>query len=147
MMTKTYRILADAIATAVALQAALIAFATFGLMNDLDGGKVLDRSYDGNAGWMLHAVIGDVVIPLMALILMIVAVRAKVPGGVRWAAVVLGVVIVQVALAGVAHAASVVGLLHGLNALILFTVALLAARRGRAQSGAGEPAPSVVAGR
>ena len=127
MMGKAYSILADGIAAAVALQAALIGFAAFGLMNDLDGGEVLDHTYGGNAGWNLHAVVGDVLIPLMAIALVIVAVLARLPGGVRWAAAVLGVVVLQVVLAGIAHAAAVVGLLHGLNALVLFTVALIAA--------------------
>jgi hypothetical protein len=69
------------------------------------------------------------VMPLLALLLLIVSFFARVAGGVKWAAFVFGLVILQVALAFVSFAAPVVGALHGLNALALLAVAGLAARR------------------
>ena len=54
---------------------------------------------------------------------------ARIPGGATWAGVVFGVVVLQVMFAFVAFGAEVAGLLHGANALVLFTVALYAGLR------------------
>ncbi len=78
---------------------------------------------------MLHGIIGMMLIPLLALVLLIISFFAKIPGGVKWAGIVLGLVVLQVALGIFGHETPYSGLLHGLNALILFTVALLAGRR------------------
>jgi hypothetical protein len=128
-MKITYRVLAYLIATGVMLQAAFIAFAVFGLIHDIDSGQVVDQSYEGNAGPSLHGITGMMVIPLLAIVFLIVSFFARIRGGVTWAGIVLGVVFLQVTLAFVAFGAEVVGLLHGFNALVLFTVALYAGLR------------------
>jgi heme A synthase len=73
------------------------------------------------------------------LILVIVSFFAKIPGGTKWALIVFGVVVLQYALAFFARIGSLpaLGALHGLNALILFGVAVMAAMRVRT---AGRPA-------
>jgi hypothetical protein len=48
---------------------------------------------------------------------------------VKWAALVLAAVVVQVALGMFGHEAAVFGLLHGINALLLFSLAVVAGRR------------------
>jgi heme A synthase len=71
------------------------------------------------------------VIPLVALALFICSFFARVPGGVKWAGVVLLLVVVQILLGMFAHVIAALGALHGLNALLLFTAALYTARRVR----------------
>ena len=137
-MKSAYRALAYLIAAGVPLQAAFIAFVMFGLIHDVDQGEVVSQSYEPNAGASLHGITGMLIIPSLAIILMIVSFFARVPRGVMWAGIIFGVVLLQVTFAFVAFGAEVVGLLHGFNALVLFTMALYAglrvARAGRAAS-------------
>ncbi len=142
-MRSTYRVLAYLIVIGVLVQAATIAFAWFDVLNAVDGGAVLDENFEGNAGHMLHAISGMMVVPALALILLIVSFFAKIPRGVKWAAVVFGVVVLQYVLAIVGFGAPIVGALHGINALVLLVVADQAARRaGRGVAGAESPRPA-----
>lgn len=139
-MKSTYRALAYIIAAGVPLQAAFIAFMVFGIWHDVDQGEVVYQDYEPNAGAPLHGITGMLVIPSLAIILMIVSFFARIPRGVAWAGVVLGVVLLQVTLAFVAFGAEIVGLLHGFNALVLFCVALYAALRvNRTRRPASDP--------
>ena len=128
-MRKVYRGIALLIALGVVLQASAIAFAWFQVIGDIDGGAVINSDYDGNAGHVLHGIVGMMVIPLLALLLLAVSPFTKVKGASRWAAFVLLAVVTQVVLAFVAFGAAAVGALHGANALVLLGVALTAARR------------------
>lgn len=110
-------------------QAAVIAYAWFTVINDLDGGAVIDESYEGNVGHAAHAVIGMYVIPLLALALLVVSFFARLDGGVKWALRVVGLVVLQFLLAMFAFGLPAVGALHGLNALVIFVVSYQAARR------------------
>ena len=137
-MKSAYRWLAYIIAAEVAVQAAAIAFAAFGLFKWVEDGGTLNKAvmesdqepdFSGAVGFMIHGMNGEMLIPLLALVLLVVSFFAKVPGGVKWAGFVLLAVVVQVLLGLFAHGAPGLGALHGINALILFTVALVAARR------------------
>src|SRR5262245_21563068 len=97
-MTGAYRGLAHGIAGCVALQAAFIAWAMFGLGGDREGGTVIGKSYAGNAGWDLHSAFGMIVIPLLAFALLGVAFATKLPKAITWALILAGLVIVQVVL-------------------------------------------------
>jgi hypothetical protein len=68
-------------------------------------------------------------IPLVALIFLIVSFFAKIPGGVAWAAGVFGLVVLQVFLGLFGHETPYLGLLHGANALAVFSVAFMAGKR------------------
>jgi hypothetical protein len=59
----------------------------------------------------------------------LLAIGAKITRGVLWAAIPFGLIVVQFFLAYAAYSAAIIGVLHGLNALAIFAVALLAARR------------------
>jgi len=83
---------------------------------------------------MVHGINGMMVIPLLALVLLIVSFFAKVPGGVKWAALVLLAVVIQVTLGIFGHENAVFGLLHGLNALLLFSLAFMAGKRLKSQA-------------
>ena len=77
---------------------------------------------------MLHF-FGAMLIVLLALVLLIISFFAKVPGGAKWAGFVLLAAVLQFAFGIFGHETPWSGLLHGLNALVLFSVAL----HGRAQ--------------
>ena len=136
-MRTAYRVLALLIPVLVALQAALIAFGQFGLeawvADDNNYTKQAQSGGDatGAVGITLHGIIGTSVIPLVALVLLVVAFFAHVPGGRKWAAFVLLDVVVQILLAVLADEVPAVGLLHGLNAFLLFGLAMMAAQRAR----------------
>jgi hypothetical protein len=124
-MKTAYRVSAYLLALSVAVQAALIAFGAFALEDNIDNGPV---SNGDTTGVTLHHSFAYVVL-LFGVVLFAVSFGAKVTCGVRWAALACGLIVAQFLLAYAAYSAPVVGVLHGLNALAIFTVALLAARR------------------
>ena len=71
------------------------------------------------------------IIPVLALLLLIVSFFAKVPGGVMWAGLILLDVVVQVMLGLFGHEVPAIGALHGINALILFGLAVTAPMRAK----------------
>ena len=141
-MRAAYRILAGLVAIGVVLQAMFIALAWFLAIKDMDDGLVIDKNYDGNIGHSLHGQVGMLAIPIVALLLLIVSFFAKVDGGIKWALYVFGLVVLQIVLAFASFAAPVVGLLHGLNAFALLSVAAMAARR---VARTGQPAAAETA--
>ena len=136
-MKATYRVLAYLVALGVVVQAAAIAFAYFGLGKWIEDGGVLDKAtmesegtgFTGVVGFMIHGIAGEMVIPAIALILLVVSFFAKVPGGVLWAGIVVVLTVLQVALGLLGFAVVGLGLLHGVNALAMFAVAAMAAHR------------------
>ncbi|MGN6171932.1 MAG: hypothetical protein ACTHPS_03100 [Streptosporangiaceae bacterium] len=124
-MRTGYRVLACMLALSVAIQASLIAFDAFALENNIDKGPV---SNGDTTGVTLHHSFAYVVL-LFAVALLAVSFGAKVERGVRWAAIPLVLVAVQFFLAYTAYSAAIIGVLHGLNALAIFAVALLAGHR------------------
>lgn len=135
-MRSVYKFLGYAISVLVAVQAAAIAVALFGLTKWVDDGGTLNSAamesgeqlFGEEWGFMVHGIGGEMLIPLVALVLLIVSFFAKVPGGVKWAAFIVVDVILQVAFAFIAFGAPAVGVLHGLNALVLFGLGIMAAR-------------------
>jgi len=77
---------------------------------------------------------------LLGLALLIVAFFAKVPRGVMWAGIVLASIVVQVFAGILGHDAPYIGMIHGLNAFVLFSAAGYAARLTRTAD-AGAPTP------
>ncbi len=141
-MKNVYRVLAYAIAAFVAVQSATVAFAMFGLFSYIEGGGAVDKAsmesesanFTGDVGFMLHGMGGMTLIPLLALLLLIVSFFAKIPSGVTWALIVLSAVVVQVALGLFAFGTPILGILHGVLALVLFGLAWTAAQRVRGAS-------------
>jgi len=155
-MRKTYLVLARLIAILVVIQAMAIVWAISGLFKWIDDGETLDKSvmegwesepptFDGAIGHFLHAlVLGQGVIPLAGLLLLIVAFFAKVPRGVMLAAVVVVLIVVQVLLGINSQGTPLFGMLHGLNAFILFGACMAAAMAAK-NAGAAEETPAPVA--
>jgi hypothetical protein len=150
-MKQAYRVLAFLVAAGVMLQAAAVAYGMFGLLKWVENGGTLDQSTEltpdlgGYTGFSLHATGGIVVVPLIALLFLISSFFAKVPGGVKWALIVFGLTVLQVALGLFSHEVAGLGWLHGLNALLVFGTAVTAGMRvARAvanKDAADEPVP------
>ncbi|GAB3423625.1 COX15/CtaA family protein [Flindersiella endophytica] len=138
-MKTVYKVLAYLVAAEVMVQAMLMVFAIAGLGIWVDSGGVFDKSVmesEGSpfpevVGFMLHGMNGMMVIPALALILLIISFFTRLPGAVKWAAVVLLLVITQILLGMFGHVFAALGALHGLNALLLFSAAVYTARRVR----------------
>ncbi|HET6259014.1 hypothetical protein [Pseudonocardia sp.] len=139
-MKTVYRVLAYLVALAVVIQAATIAFAVFGLLKWIDDGGVLDRaatrsgpdSFTGASGFVAHGTNGQMIVPILAVLLLVVSFFAKVQSGVVWAGAVLLTVVVEVVLGTFAHALPELGILHGILAIALFAIAVIAARQAEA---------------
>jgi hypothetical protein len=139
-MRSVYRVLAYLVALEVVVQTALIAFAFFGLRKWIAGGGVLDAAairnhtatYTGAEGITVHGINGQMIVPVIAVLLLVTSFFAKVPGGVLWAAITLVTVVVQVLLGIFGSAATGLGVLHGVVAIALFVIAVIAGRRADA---------------
>ncbi len=145
-MVNTYRILAMTIAVLVGVQAASHAWASAGIGAYVTGGGVIDASLmegDGPMpfveiiGFIVHGVNGGIAIPAVALALLVVSFFTKVPGALKWAGIVLGLVAVQMTLGYSARELALLALFHGLNALLLFAAALVAWRTPKRATAAG----------
>jgi hypothetical protein len=130
-MRATYRVLALLIAAGVVVQAAFIAIAWFQVLHDTDSGAVFDKNSEGNWAHAAHGLAGSMVIPIIAIVLLILSFFARIPGGVKWAAITFGVVVLQILFAFLGFAAPVLGALHAINAFALAGVASMAARQAR----------------
>jgi Family of unknown function (DUF6220) len=138
-MRTAYRVLAFVIAAEVAIQAAAIAYAYFGLGVWIDGGGILDKAtvenesatFTGDGGFALHGINGQMVIPVLVIVFFVLSFFAKVPRGVMWAGVTFGLVVLQVLLGLFGHVVPLLGALHGINALLIFGVAVMAAMAAR----------------
>jgi hypothetical protein len=152
-MRNVYRWLAYLLAAEVVIQAMAIAYALAGLGKwvEDDGGvlnkQVLDSDdalhFHGVGGFATHGINGTMIIPILVLLLLVVSFFAKVPNGVKNAAILVGMVILQVALGIALHGVPYVAFLHVLNA---FAILVFAFQTGRAASvaPATEPADSVA---
>lgn len=137
-MITTYRILAYTIAVLVGVQAASHAWASAGIGLFIANGGVVDKSmmedtggplpFPEVVGIIVHGINGGMIIPAVALTLLVVSFFARVKGAVRWAVIVLVVVAIQITLGYEGHGLPLLALFHGLNALILFGCAIVAAR-------------------
>jgi hypothetical protein len=142
-MRTAYKVLAYLVAAEVAVQAMVMVWAIAGLGKWVDGGGVFDKSViegsiEGGAmafpevlGILVHGINGMFVVPGLALLLVIVSFFTKVRGAIKWALIVFVLVVAQGQIGFLGHEFPLAGLLHGLNALALFAVALYAARRLR----------------
>ena len=150
---KAYRFLAFMIAALVVVQAGAIAWAYFGLSSWItdEGGVVnkellectdCEQEFTAEWGFAIHMFFnGLVLIPLTSLVLLIVSFFAKVPTGVKLAATVFGLVVLQVLVlpALSREVGSGFGALHGVNALVLMGIAIMAGQRASRAIG-GTPA-------
>lgn len=139
-MKKAYTALAHTIALLVVLQAAFMAWAIFGFGKWIDDGNTFDKSvldcddcgwnFVEERGFMFHGISGAMVIPAIGLILLIVAFFAKIPGGVKYAAILFVLILIQGQVLGMmGHDVPFLGAIHGANALLILGLAIWAGLR------------------
>jgi hypothetical protein len=140
-MRRAYHVLAYLIAVEVVVQAMMIATGVAGFSHWVEDGATVNKhvldnepSFTGSWGFAVHGINGEMLIPLLAIILLIVSFFAKVAGGTRWALYILGLIVVQVVLGVSQEDVPYLGLLHGANALAIFSIAIVTARRAKAQT-------------
>ncbi len=147
-MRKTYSVIAWIIAGGVVVQAAAIAFAFGGLLHHVSEGGVVDKAlvesreapFVGELGFILHALVGAGLIPLLAIALLVVSFLVRTRGARLWAAITFGLVVMQVTLGFSIIALPYLGLIHGANALaIVVTASVAALRVQRVRAVATEP--------
>jgi hypothetical protein len=127
-----YRVLAFIVAAGVVIQAIAVVWAISGESKWISNGGVMDKAvvesrefvFPEVLGYAIHGILGGLVIPILALILLIVSFFAKFPGAVKWAGLVFALVAVQSMLGYASHDIPAMGALHGLNALLLFSSAI-----------------------
>jgi hypothetical protein len=103
-----------------------------------------DQEFFAEWGFAFHMFfVGFLLIPLTSLITLIVSFFSKVPGAPKWAGAIVVLVILQVFVfpALAREVDPVFGALHGINALVMLGVALMAGKR----AGATTAAPTDVA--
>jgi hypothetical protein len=65
------------------------------------------------------------------MLLLIVSFFAKVRRGITWALILLGTVLLQIVLALVGFGIPAIGALHGINAIVILALAVVAGRSAR----------------
>jgi hypothetical protein len=155
-MKKAYTVLAFLIALEVMVQATAIAWGIFGFNDWIEAGNTFSKqdldcddcgwNFTSERGFMIHGINGFMIIPLISLIFLIVSFFAKVPGGVKWAAIVFALVILQSQILPVLseEVGSGFGALHGLNALVLFGTAVMAGKRVKTATASTAEVPAAV---
>ena len=154
-MRNAYRVLAYLLAVEVVVQAMAIAYAIAGLGHwvEEDNGvlnkQVIDSDspdFPGVGGFATHGINGTMIIPIIIILLLIVSFFAKIPGGVRMAAILFGLVALQVFLGIFSHSIPFVIVLHVLNAFAIFSFAAMSfVRLGKLPADATAPAQASVA--
>ncbi|MGR0220043.1 hypothetical protein [Agromyces sp. ZXT2-6] len=147
-MRKIYRGIAWTVAGGVVVQAAAIAFAFGGMLNLVSEGGVVDKALlesfqaggVGELGFLIHGLVGGVVIPLLAFALFVVSFFVRMRGARMWAAIVFGLVALQVTLGFSITDVPYLGLIHGANALAIVAAGSIAALRTRRMPQAGSRA-------
>jgi hypothetical protein len=143
-MRSAYKYLAYAIDVLILVQAATIAWAVFGLGKWIEDGNTLTKSkmegdtfaFTEERGFMIHGINGEMLIPLVALVLLIISFFAKVPEGRKWAGMLFGGIVLQVVLGIVSHAVPALGFIHGFWAVLLFWLAWRTAKQADVVEGA-----------
>jgi hypothetical protein len=154
-MRKVYSGIAWLIAGLVVVQAAAIALGFGGMMHFVDGGGVVDKgltesrtlgNFAGEIGFPVHGLVGGIVLPVAALVLLVVSWFTKVRGASWWAAGLFVLIVLQGMVGYSIKDLPYLGVLHGGNALAVFVVAVVCARRTRsaAASPVSEPATADV---
>jgi heme A synthase len=139
-MRSTFRYLTSVLFVAVVLQVMLAAFGAFDAVHKSKHVPITRKTIDNGFG--PHSVLGYVIVLVMVLLVITAATGGVGPGPLRMAGALLACGILQIILGVVSESAPVVGVLHGLNALAIFSLSGLLAHRTWA---AERPAARAVA--
>lgn len=151
-MRTAYRVIAYLLAAEVVIQAMAIAYAIAGLGHWIDDGNTLTKAIKedhnsgagGSGGFAIHGINGQMLIPLLVLVLLVVSLFTKLPGATKRAGILVGLVVVQVVLGIASHDLPYAIVLHALNAFVIFALAFLTAHRLRTTGTLDRPATPAV---
>jgi len=155
LVRKTYQVIAWVICALVVIQAGAMALAVSGESKFIDDGGVVDKALVESAqqggeppfseaiGFMIHGMNGMMLLPLVALVFLGVSFGAGFAGARMWAGIVLLLIAIQVFMGLSAGGLPILGLLHGMNALLIFAAAMYAARLAAAPA-AREPSAASI---
>jgi hypothetical protein len=138
-MRRIYSVLAWVVAAGVVVQAAAIAFGFGGMTSYVMDGGVVDKAlveseegaFTGDVGFLVHGLVGGLVLPVAAFALGIVSFLVKeVPRARTMAWATFALVFVQGSAGYSIPDMPYVGIFHGANALLLLVVAVHTARLG-----------------
>lgn len=136
-MRATFRYLTTVLFVAIVVQVALAAFGAFDAVHKSKHAAITHKTIDNGFG--PHALLGYIIILLM-IALLIAAVVARVgQTTIRLTGLLLLAGIIQAILGAISENAPAVGVLHGMNALAIFSLAGLLAHRTWAAERAGHP--------
>jgi hypothetical protein len=136
-MRTALRVLFYLLAAEVVVQAMAIAFGIAGLGKWVDDGHSATKAlfdndnadFGGKTGFAIHGMNGMMVIPVLILVLLIVSFFAKVAGATKNAAILLGLIVLQIVLGLSAHGVPGLIVVHVLNAFVIFSFAAMTAWR------------------
>jgi heme A synthase len=146
-MRKVYIGIAWLVAAMVLVQAGAIALGFGGMIHFVSDGGVVDKAlaesgtggnFAGEVGFPIHSIVGGLVMPIAALVLVVLSWFTKVRGATWWAVGLFVLVVVQGSLGYSIKDVPYIGAIHGANALAVFVVAVVCARR--AQTAPARPA-------
>ncbi|WP_018296107.1 hypothetical protein [Corynebacterium lubricantis] len=132
-MKTTYQVLAYLISALVMVQAGSHAWSSAGAVKFIQEGGTLDMTgasgiqFPEIYGIVIHSMNGMYVIPVVALVFLIVGFYTQTKYGLVLAIATAVLVGIQVTLGITAAGLPFLALLHGMNALLIFAVALVAA--------------------
>ena len=147
-MNSAFRMWASIVSLAIIIQVGLASYGAFNAVDKADDQGTIGKDAVSD-GFGAHAGLGYIIF-LAALILLILAFLSRRAGGpprVKWSGAILGLIVVQILLAWAGGASAWLGVLHGMNALLVAGVAgslagrEWAAHRGAEVARAPEPAP------
>jgi hypothetical protein len=140
-----FRWLSAVLFALVVVQVALAAFGGFDAVHKADKLSVSKKTIE--SGFNAHGAVGTLIV-LVMLVLLILAAAGGLGPQTKFAGLILGLGVIQYLLGVVSTSAPVLGLLHGLNALAIFsTTGLLAHRTWRVETRAAPPAAAAPAAR
>jgi heme A synthase len=126
-MRATFRYLTSLLFVAVVVQVALAAFGAFDAVHKSKHAPVAHKTIDN--GFAAHILLGYIIILVMLLLLIVAIVGRLGPTPIRFAGALLLAGIVQAILGSISESAPAVGVLHGLNALVIYALSGLLAHR------------------
>jgi hypothetical protein len=123
----TFRWLSAILFILVVVQVAFAAFGAFDAVHKADKVAISKKTIED--GFNVHGAVGTLIVILMLLLLIVAAAGRLGPALVKFSAAIFALGVIQFLLGVVSTSAPAVGILHGLNALLIFSASGLLAHR------------------
>jgi heme A synthase len=126
-MRTTFKSVTSVLFVAIVVQVALAAFGSFDAVHKSKHAPVTHKTIDN--GFNAHSALGYIILIVMLLLVLVAAAGRLGPTPIRFAGGLLLAGIIQAILGSVSQNAPVVGVLHGINALVIYALSGLLAHR------------------